>query len=90
MCTYAVEFDAQMGHDVQPRIVRQRRARTACLKVWEKILGHEINPSAALRSCALRYCDNGESTPLAEDTRLGIFGRLLGLADWRRTSGPAS
>jgi hypothetical protein len=60
------------------------------LEVWEKLLDHEVNLSVALRSCALRYCDSGESTPLAEDTRLGILGQLLGLAHWRRTGGPAS
>jgi hypothetical protein len=60
------------------------------LEVWEKILDHEVNPSVALRSCALRYCDNGESTPLAADSRMGIVGQLLGLADWHRMSGSRS
>jgi hypothetical protein len=61
----------------------------ATLEVWDKLVDHQVNPSVALRSCALRYCGNGQSTPLAEDTRLGILAQLLGLAHWRRTRSPA-
>jgi hypothetical protein len=50
---------------------------------WQRILDREVNLSVALRSCALRYCDNGEATPLAADTRVGIIGQLLGLAKWQ-------
>jgi Sulfotransferase family len=50
--------------------------------VWEKIIGGEVNLSVALRSCELRYCDNGEATPLAADTRIGIIASLLGVANW--------
>jgi hypothetical protein len=62
----------------------------ATLEIWHKLLDHQVNPSVALRSCALRYCDNGQSTPLAEDTRLAILAQLLGLAHWRQTGAPAS
>ncbi len=50
---------------------------------WRQILDGEVNLSVALRSCALRYCDNGETAPLAADTRIGIVARLLGLVTWR-------
>jgi Sulfotransferase family len=52
------------------------------LETWRKVTSHRLNLSAALRSCQLRYCDNGEATPLAADTRIRIAGQLLGLADW--------
>jgi hypothetical protein len=53
------------------------------LPVWEQILEREINLNVALRTCTLRYCDNGESTPLTADTRIAILGELLGLASWQ-------
>jgi hypothetical protein len=52
------------------------------LEVWEKVIGRQLNLSAALRSCQLRYCDNGEPGILAADSRLGVLGRLLDLANW--------
>ena len=51
--------------------------------VWEQVIDRRVNLSVALRSCELRYCDNGEATPVAADTRLGIVGRILGLASWQ-------
>ena len=51
--------------------------------VWEKVIDRQVNLSAALRSCQLRYCDSGDRSTLATDTRLGIVGRILGLANWR-------
>jgi hypothetical protein len=50
---------------------------------WHGVIDRETNLSVALRSCALRYCDNGEATPLAADTRVAIMGQLLGLSVWR-------
>ena len=52
-------------------------------EAWEKVIDGRVNLSAALRSCDLRYCDNGEASPQAADTRIGIIGELLGLAGWR-------
>jgi hypothetical protein len=52
-------------------------------EIWEKVIARELNLSAALRSCALRYCDNGDVAPLAGDTRMAIVGQLLGLAVWQ-------
>jgi hypothetical protein len=55
----------------------------ATLDVWEKVIERQVNLSVALRSCQLRYCDNGEATVTATDTRIGILGQLLGLASWK-------
>jgi hypothetical protein len=52
-------------------------------EAWERVIDHKVNLSAALRRCQLRYCDNGEATPLAADKRVGILGELLGVASWR-------
>jgi len=53
------------------------------VEAWENVIDHRVNLSVALRSCELRYCDNGTATPLAADTRIAIVGQLLGLASWR-------
>ena len=53
------------------------------LDAWETVISQRVNFSVALRSCQLRYCDNGETAPLAADTRIGIVGELLGLASWQ-------
>ncbi len=50
---------------------------------WEEVMNGEVKLSVALRSCALRYCDNGEATPLAADTRISIIAQLLGLVNWQ-------
>jgi hypothetical protein len=50
---------------------------------WEQVIDGEVNLSVALRSCALRYCDNDETTPLAADTRMALLARVLGLTTWR-------
>jgi hypothetical protein len=54
----------------------------ATWEVWQQVLDRKLNLSVALRSCQLRYCDNGESAPLVADSRIGILGQLLGLACW--------
>jgi hypothetical protein len=50
---------------------------------WEQVIDGEVNLSVALRSCVLRYCDNGETPPLTADTRIAITAQLLGLANWQ-------
>jgi hypothetical protein len=50
---------------------------------WEGVIDGKANLSVALRSCQLRYCDNGEVTPLAADTRIGILAQVLGLVHWQ-------
>jgi sulfotransferase family protein len=50
---------------------------------WEGVLDGKLNLSVALRSCQLRYCDNGTTTPLAADTRIGILAHLLSLISWQ-------
>jgi hypothetical protein len=53
------------------------------LEAWEKIIDWQVNLSVAMRSCELRYCDNGETTPQAADARIGILDHLLGLSTWQ-------
>jgi hypothetical protein len=53
------------------------------VETWHRTMDRDVNLSVALRSCALRYRDNGEATPLAADTRIQILGQLLGLAKWQ-------
>jgi hypothetical protein len=53
------------------------------LDAWENVIDHRMNLSVALRSCDLRYCDSGETTPPTADARIGILGQLLGLSSWR-------
>jgi hypothetical protein len=53
------------------------------VRAWEQVMNGEVNLSVALRSCALRYCDNGEPMPQAADGRIGIVGELLGLVSWQ-------
>jgi hypothetical protein len=55
----------------------------AALEVWEKVLSRQVNLSVAIRSCELRYCDNGKPAPRAADSRIAILGELLGLAAWQ-------
>jgi hypothetical protein len=52
------------------------------LEAWEQVISGNLNLSAALRSCRLRYCDDDQSGPLAGDTRSAILGRLLGVTNW--------
>jgi hypothetical protein len=52
------------------------------VEAWEKVIDGTANLSVALRSCQLRYCDNGETAPLAADTRVRILSQLLGQANW--------
>ena len=53
-------------------------------EAWEQVMAGQLNLSAALRSCQLRYCDSEESGgPLAAARRIGILADLLGIANWR-------
>jgi hypothetical protein len=49
---------------------------------WEQVVSGDLNLNVALRACQLRYCDGDDSPPLADDTRMAILARLLGLAAW--------
>jgi protein-tyrosine sulfotransferase len=50
---------------------------------WDQVIDCQVNLSVALRSCTLRYCDNGEVAPMAADSRIAIAAELLGLANWQ-------
>ena len=54
------------------------------LEAWNKVMDYQLNLSVALRTCQLRYCDNGDLDPLMADTRIDIIGQLLGLPSWTR------
>jgi hypothetical protein len=49
---------------------------------WERVIGHDLNLSVALRSSRLRYCDETNAGAVAADTRLRILTCLLGIAAW--------
>lgn len=55
----------------------------ATLDTWEKVIDRQVNLSVMLRSCQLRYCDNGEATAHVADARIGMLGHLLGLSSWQ-------
>jgi len=50
---------------------------------WDQVIDGAVNFSVALRSCQLRYCDNGDSTVATADTRISMTAHLLGLVDWQ-------
>jgi hypothetical protein len=52
------------------------------LDAWEQVMNRSLNLHVALRSCLLRYCDNGESAPMVTDMRIATLARLLDLASW--------
>jgi hypothetical protein len=47
---------------------------------WEAVLLGEVNLAAALRSCQLRYCDQGETDMFVAQARISMVADLLGLA----------
>jgi hypothetical protein len=54
-------------------------------EAWDRVLAGRVNVSVALRSCQLRYCDTGDSHPLATDRRISMLADLLGLTPWQAT-----
>lgn len=77
-----------LGHATVTQVTKQAQDNSdwdivGTLGTWEQVMRQELNFNVAVRSCALRYCDNGDASPLAADTRIGIVGKLLGLVDWR-------
>jgi hypothetical protein len=50
---------------------------------WERVISGELNLSVAMRTCQLRYCDDGDSPgPIAADRRINLLADLLGLNEW--------
>jgi hypothetical protein len=81
-------WHVDLGRAVVTRATRQAQEHSdwdmiGTLGAWEHVLDGDVNLSVALRSCDLRYCDNGEATPLAADTRISAVARLLGLVNWQ-------
>jgi hypothetical protein len=52
-------------------------------EAWDQVIDGAVNISVALRSCQLRYCDNGDSTVATADIRMSMIAHLLGLVDWQ-------
>ena len=49
---------------------------------WDQVLSGRLNLSAALRSCRLRYCEDGDNGPVVTDNRIKMLAEILGLAAW--------
>jgi len=52
------------------------------LHAWDQVMNRSLNLHVALRSCRLRYCDNGDSAPMMTDMRIATLARILDLAIW--------
>ena len=52
------------------------------LEAWKQVVQGSLNWHVALRSCQLRYCDNGECASTAADARIAILARILGITNW--------
>ena len=62
----------------------------AAADTWDQIIGGQVNVSVALRRNLVRYCDDGDTSPVIADTRIGMLSDLLGLASWGQARHPAS
>jgi hypothetical protein len=52
-------------------------------RVWETVLGGDVNLGVALRAHQLRYCDTGDDMrPFTAESRIDLLADLLGLATW--------
>jgi hypothetical protein len=47
---------------------------------WDDVMEGRLNLYVALRTCKLRYCENGESTPVEADNRARMLVHLLGFS----------
>jgi hypothetical protein len=52
-------------------------------ETWQAVQAGKSNLQAALRRSDVRYCPAGEDGPLLAQTRIAMFGDLLGLSSWR-------
>jgi Sulfotransferase family len=60
-------------------------------EAWQALLSGHANLGVLMRRCELRYCDAGESDPVASDSRVGMLADLLGLrTGWQPGFGAAS
>jgi protein-tyrosine sulfotransferase len=57
----------------------------ASAEIWEQILSGGVNISVALRRNQMRYCDEGDASPVIAATRIALLTDLLGLASWGGT-----
>jgi hypothetical protein len=54
---------------------------------WQQVLTERVNLSVALRRHMVRYCDQGDTSPVTADIRVAMLADLLGLTSWGRGSG---
>jgi Sulfotransferase family len=59
-------------------------------QAWQEVLTGRLNLSVALRRNELRYCDPGDSDPVATETRVEMLAALLGLTSWEKAPGTTS
>jgi hypothetical protein len=59
----------------------------ASADTWQQVLTEKVNLSVALRRHAIRYCDQGDTGPVAADARVAMLADLLGLTSWGHGSG---
>lgn len=59
----------------------------ASADIWQQVLTGKVNLSVALRRHMIRYCDQGDTSPVTADTRVAMLADLLGLTSWGRGSG---
>jgi len=53
---------------------------------WQQVLTEKVNLSVALRRHMIRYCDQGDTSPVTADFRVAMLADLLGLTSWGRGS----
>ena len=54
---------------------------------WQQVLTAQVNLPVALRRHLIRYCDQGDTSPVTADIRVAMLADLLGLTSWGRGSG---
>jgi hypothetical protein len=60
------------------------------VQAWQEVLTGRLNLSVALRRNELRYCDPGDSDPIASEARVEMLAAFLGLTSWEKAPGLAN
>ncbi len=53
---------------------------------WQQVMAGQLNLSAALRGCQLRYCDGDQARSSGSEQRIGLLAAMLGIAKWTKRS----
>jgi protein-tyrosine sulfotransferase len=54
----------------------------ASAETWQQVLTGKVNLSVALRRHMIRYCDQGDTSPVTADIRVAMLADLLDLTSW--------